>query len=651
MAVNVIEKKHITEIQHEAEQAMLAEFESGHYTLQEPLVKYNLYSICPLSAVVCFETEEEVAITVTVLGKKQPQGNLYHTFAPAKKHILPIVGLYNDYVNKVEIKAYRGESKIIEIAVPQVFTDYPDPILSMDTTAEYLQDNLIIISPAGVDMAVGYDYAGDARFYINIPCVFDLKRLKNGNIVIGTDRLLRLPYYMSGIYEMSMTGKIYNEFRLPGGYHHDSFEMPDGDLLILTEDLTSETVEDMCVLVDRKTGEIKKTWDYKDFMPVGYGRSGSWSEEDWFHNNAVWYDANTNSLTFSGRHCSSIVNIDFEFGPDGKSKLNWVITDPQVIVDPEDPDREHCGWPQDFVDKYCFKPVKKNGQNFGWQYEQHACLITPNGDVMCFDNHHWGCRDPKEYMAACDNYSRGVRWAINTDDMTIEQVWEYGKDRGAEFFSPYICNVEYYNEGHYMVHSGGIAYDAEGAPSELLGPAAAHQGGKTRSTTVEIDNDKKMLELKVVGNFYRGEKLKPFECCNLIMGKGQALGAMGVTKENDVEIPFEYSGEELPAGYEAWIEEEIDRFTLHATFRKGQLVILSLRQGEEEHQYFINTNRNANDFKAMCVGTFLDASILDENAMKRPTDTAVNKAGLSGTYDVRVFIEDTFYETGVKITC
>ena len=268
-------------------------------------------------------------------------------------HVLPIVGLYSNYSNKVEIRAYRGDANVITIDVPDVF-DGKDPIISMDTTAEYLQDNIIIVSPAGADLAVGYDYNGDARWHLNIACVFDLKRLKNGNIVIGTDRLLKLPYYMSGLYEMSMCGKIYKEFRVPGGYHHDSFEMEDGNLLILTEDLTSDTVEDMCILVDRQTGEILKTWDYKDFMPVGYGRSGSWTEEDWFHNNAVWYDKNTNSLTFSGRHVNSMVNIDFDSG-----KLNWVITDPAVFTDPE---KEKCGWPQEFVDKYCFKPI---GNNFG----------------------------------------------------------------------------------------------------------------------------------------------------------------------------------------------------------------------------------------------------------------------------------------------
>ena len=74
MAVKYEFSEHIIDRQYKAEQEMLAEFEAGNYTLENPLVKYNVYGINPLSAVVCFKTEEEVAITVTVLGKKTAAG-------------------------------------------------------------------------------------------------------------------------------------------------------------------------------------------------------------------------------------------------------------------------------------------------------------------------------------------------------------------------------------------------------------------------------------------------------------------------------------------------------------------------------------------------------------------------------------------------
>ena len=54
--------------QAKAEEAMLAEFDAGDYTLEHPLIKLNPYFISPLSAVILFRTEREVAVTVTVKG-------------------------------------------------------------------------------------------------------------------------------------------------------------------------------------------------------------------------------------------------------------------------------------------------------------------------------------------------------------------------------------------------------------------------------------------------------------------------------------------------------------------------------------------------------------------------------------------------------
>lgn len=606
--------------QAEAEDAMLAEFEGGDYTIEHPLVKYNPYLINPLAAVVLFRTEKEVAVTVTVRGKEK-HGDIKHTFPKATTHILPVLGLYADYDNTVEIQLYRGFKKTIHIQTEPLGSDVPK-LVRMETTPGYLEDQLIIVSPALTQLASGFDYQGEIRWYLNIPTVFDIKRLKNGNISIGSHRLLQMPYYMSGIYEMSMVGKIYKEYAIPGGYHHDQFEMEDGNLLVLTEDLQSETVEDMLVLIDRNTGDILKTWDYKKFLEPGTGPSGSWTAHDWFHNNAVWYDRNTNSLTLSGRHIDAMVNIGYDSG-----ELNWIIGDP-------------TGWPEKYQ-KYFFKPIGDG--EFDWQYEQHACVITPDGDVMCFDNGHWRSKVKKNYRLNKDNFSRGVRYKINTDDMTIEQVWQFGKERGQHFFSQYICNVEYYEEGHYMVHSGGIQYYKGEASEQFAALMQDDPDVSTRSITVEVLDDKVMLELEVEGNFYRAEKLRLYhDQVNLAMGHGEYLGQMGVTKEFDTDIPMDSSGLLIPERYESEIIEEDDRFTYKAIFEKGQLVMLMLEQGEEKHRYYISTS--ARQFEALCCGTFITKDA-------RAVTLSVNKAGLSGVYDVRVIVDDEKFETGVQIHC
>lgn len=621
MAIKHVFTKSLVERQNEAEKAMLEEFRAGNYTLTNPLVKLNPYLINPLAAVIMFNTEKEIAVTVRVLGK-EPEGTIEHTFPKAKEHILPVLGLYGDYENTVEIELYRSAKHTVKIQT-EPFGEGVPKLIHMDTTHEYLRDEMIFISPALTDLATAFDYKGDIRWHLNIPTVFDIKRAKNGNLLIGSHRLLKIPYYMSGIYEMTMAGKVVKEFTIPGGYHHDQFELENGNLLILTEDLTSETVEDMCVMVDRETGEILKTWDYKDFLdPTKVAHSGSWTEEDWFHNNAVWYDKNTNSLTFSGRHIDSMCNIDFDSG-----KLNWIIGDPEM-------------WPEEYQ-KYFFKPVGDG--EFDWQYEQHANVITPNGDVMCFDNGHFRSKNPEKRILNKDNFSRGVRYKINTDDMTIQQVWQYGKERGEEFYSMYICNVEYYKEGHYMVHSGGIQYYGDHASEQFAALMQDDPMVHNHSITVEVLDDKVMLELEVEGNFYRAEKLHLYhDQDNMPLGDGIRLGHMGVTKEFDTIIEMDASGEELPYIYEAFIDEEDDRFTLNAVFESGQLVMMMLEQGEEKHGYFISTAKSK--FAALCCGTFIEKDA-------RKVKCSVNKAGLKGTYDVRVIVDDKKYETGIKIEC
>ena len=35
-----------------------------------------------------------------------------------------------------------------------------------------------MVSPAGLQLSSAFDYAGDARWHMNVACVFDIKRLE-----------------------------------------------------------------------------------------------------------------------------------------------------------------------------------------------------------------------------------------------------------------------------------------------------------------------------------------------------------------------------------------------------------------------------------------------------------------------------------------
>lgn len=612
--------------QKESEKEFLAKFEAGNYTLENPLVILNPYGIAPLTAMILFSTPVPSEATVVVKGKQHP-ADIRHTFPSTKKHILPVYGLYADYENTVEIILSNSESNIVTIKTEPLLKDVP-VAASIKTTPEYMGNNIMFLTAAMRAMPVGYDYTGDIRWYANINFAFDLKRMPNGHVLIGTERLVKLPYFTTGLYEMAFSGKIFKEYVLPSGYHHDQFIMEDGNILVLTFDFYSGTVEDVCVLIDHKTGEILKKWDYKTVLPQNVAGSGSQDEHDWFHNNAVWYDKKTNSLTFSGRHQDAVINLDYETG-----KLNWIIGDP-------------AGWPQEMVDKYFFTPVG-NGK-FDWQYEQHACVILPDGDVMMFDNGHFRSKNKENYRPNKDNFSRGVRYRIDTEKMTIEQVWQYGKERGAEFFSPYISNVEYYNEGHYMVHSGGIGYEngetCEGmAVIKVMQPEFKDNIYTFNSITCELINDELVYELQVPANCYRAEKL-PLYYANEVaeLGAGQQLGQLIQTQTTKMKVKATETGELVPDHYAARIIEEEDRFNFNAIFETGELAQLLLEdEAGEILRYPINTVPQR--FQAMCVGTF-------QKADPRNVDTYVNKSGLSGRYKVKLLTEQSIYETGVVIT-
>ncbi len=623
MSVQYTKKEHLIIQQDKREKELLEQLDKGNYTASNPLIQLNPYLISPLTALIMFYTDTAQEVKVTVKGK-EPQGDIVHVFPRSRKHVLPVYGLYPDYENSVELRLSGGETTTVKIQTDPLPWQVPCPTLCKGNK-EHMGDNVIFLTQTSKADALACDYKGDVRWYLTINICFDLKRLKNGHLLTGTDRLISLPYYVSGVYEMGVHGKIYKEFRLPGGYHHDTFEMEDGSILMLSQEPDGQTVEDWLVLVDRETGDIRKTWDYKKILPYECEStySGSGSVHDWFHNNAVWYDKNTNSITLSGRHQDAVINIDYDTG-----NLNWIIGDPE-------------GWPKDYVEKYFFTP---RGENFEWSYEQHGVVVCPDGDIMMFDNGHYRSKKKENYMTAAQSYSRGVKYQIDKKERIIRQIWQYGKERGADFFSPYICNVEYYGPGRYLVHSGGIAYK-NGKPLEGLGSMDGGEDTVLNSITCEIAEDQVVYELQVPSNAFRAEKL-PFYFAGEVMelGTGKLLGQLSKTPETDTEIPAKDLKEIVPDHYGMSVTEEEDRILVNATYQKGELaMILLCGENNEFHRYYVNTSSNNKNFEAMCVGTFIKED-------PRNVDIFINKNGLRGNFSIKLLTENVIYDTGIKVS-
>ena len=592
-----------------------------NYSIDDPKVILNPYGISPLTALVIFETKDLTTPTVTIEGKDE-NTTFTHTFTPNKKHILPIYGLYADTNNTVTIKINHQE-KVLHIKTGKLPKNFVLPT-SVTAKKEALNNDLYFFTPSSVGYTCAYDVNGDVRWYLTENFVWDIKRLDNGNLILSSNRLINPPYYTTGLMEMDLTGKIYYEYSLPGGYHHDVYEMPNGNLLVASDDFASGngTVEDYVVEVDRKTGEVIKTIDLKNILPTDQGKSENWTEYDWFHNNAVWYDQATNSITLSGRHQDAVVNINYD-----TLEINWILGDP-------------TGWDKKYQ-KYFFQPT--NQEEFDWQYAQHAAMILPNGNVFLFDNGNNRSKEKKHYISASDNFSRGVIYDINTTDKTIKQVWEYGKDLGSSFYSPYISDVDNFSDNHYFVHAGGISA-TNGVANNT--PASFNKDVKLNSTTVELLNDEEIFKITLPTNNYRAEKMSIYANNPFKLGKGQRLGTMGETKATGKNhwILFPKKIDKNYKRHNISVTKETDRLVFTGTFKKSDKVEIILDNLVDKKTYPLIISKKP--YTAMCIDVFNKEE--EKNGIS--ITKYINDAGMHGKYYIYVKINGKTYDIDKYVT-
>ena len=586
------------------------------FTIDKPNIVLNPYEISPLTALIMFETDESVEPIVIVEGKDKHTTYKY-TFKSSTKHYLNIYGLYPDKENKVTI-SYKNISKKFIIKTDKLPKDIIIPT-NIESNKSELDNELYFFTPALKGYTTAYDINGDIRWYYKQAAIWKIDKLKNGHLLVSTERAMQPPYYNTGLYEMDLLGKIYNEYSLPGGYHHDYYEMSNGNLLVATDEFENEegTVEDIVVELNRNTGDIIKKIDLKDILNMEDGKSEDWTEYDWFHNNSLWYDKKTNSITLSGRHKDAVINIDYD-----TQKLNWIIGDPK-------------NWNKEYQ-KYFFTPT---GDNFEWQWGQHAAMITPEGYVFVLDNGNNKSKIKENYVDAKASYTRGVIYKIDTDNMTIKQIYEYGKSRGSDFYSPYISDVDYIKKNHYIIHSGGIVYKdgiVQNSPAGLI------DGVKLNSITVEMKDDKKIFEIELPTNNYRVEKMSLYENDEYKNVTGNYKGTLGNTKINDIKIgiyPFIKNIDKFYNSHNIKITKETDRLVVTGQFLRGTDVKVILNKNYKSNIY--NYPVSKKPYTALCVDIFTE----EENENGIVVTKNINSEGLNGKYSIYIKIDGRVYNT------
>lgn len=395
---------------------LIAEGEAG-YDFENPLVILNPYGNAPLSALAIFTTEEEIGGTVTAKGKAA-EDDVSGSFPAAKIHYVPVYGLYAGGITDVVLTLDDGRSTTVQVETEALSMPSNGFSAAMYQAELYDYSKLNIAQMIRERGYVGFDSKGDIRWALMGTGFQGIAYLENGRMLIPTTfRYGSMNWWSNGLREVDALGKVYNEYIYPGGTHHGFMILPNGNYLAIADTPNDLDSEDYLVEIDPADGKVVWELDLDSLLNRNDGGAFGWDEHDWAHINAVDYDAANDLLIISARHQDAIIGIR-----KAEKEIAWILGDPS-------------GWEIEASRSLLLTPV---GEDFEWQYGAHECSFLSDGSILLFDNGFGGrvkMPEVENALPDSENYSRAVIYKVNEENMTVEQLWQYGKELGPKYYS------------------------------------------------------------------------------------------------------------------------------------------------------------------------------------------------------------------------
>jgi arylsulfate sulfotransferase len=413
-------------------------------------------------------------------GKITP--DVTHTFEnnSDKSQIISVLGLYQGYENHVTLVYLntngdeRSRSELTLKTDSLTHPHLPKSIAIAKINSDAMEPGMTLVNSPGeseVDTSIPFmiDADGEIRWaldwrehpiinHIGIGC--GLVRMQNGDFVTGDGN-------NNYILEIDVHGdivKLWNMSDLGYSFHHAVSETDEGHIMANVSKLTAKLangrdsrVNDFIIELDPKEGTVLKEWDLVNMLDsaryditVGGAESESGARRDqtatnWAHNNGILKigDEYLSTARYQGI---------FLFNKNGGVK--WVISPHKywrkkyqnMLLTPLHAD----GSPitdQDVIDG------TKGCDDFEWPWGVHSAVKLPNGDYLAFDNgygRYFSILPPEGQEC----FSRAVEYEVDEENMTVRQVWQYGKELGNAFYAPARSSTQYLSEtGNYLIGS------------------------------------------------------------------------------------------------------------------------------------------------------------------------------------------------------
>jgi len=621
---NGIEEFDIFQNQLERELEIIADYNKNKdtWTIQNPYIVTDPYDFNPLSALVLFEITHDAEIEVTIVGDDE-----YATFTYSKSVVsgraeIPIIGLYAGRTNNILLRANfkdnTEEASEIEIKTAELPSDFQKLNL-IESKPEKMEEGITLtVSNWNAVYTALIDHNAQVRGFISDKTIAHspTMQLNNGNLLIAAH------YTSDPIVEVNWLGKIFREYEMPRFNHHSLYEMPNGNILsasFINSIPTGATRQDTVVMIERETGKILKEYDFREIL--GFIPDPDAEEpEDWLLLNGVVYDEVNNAIIISGREKNAIVSIDAD-----TSEINWILS--------------QYYWANDYehLRPYVLSPV---GRGFEWSFGQHYPTVLSSNEnavsLMLFDNGRRRENARGERIPSGNNFSRAVNYRINTNNMTVEQIWQYGKARGAGFYSEIVSSAEH-------LGSTGNRLIASGSNEVLVDDVRI-----LRSTVVEVTQNGEVVFEVAVSEAPQNIQAGTFKALrvplfsshsfNYTLGqtKGERLGQSFVSPQIDIAI------DRIEMETPEWgpditrADRQGNRLIITGNFRKHEEEMgLSIPYGGRIHMVLRNNRRE-----------YIFESNLERNTFHFNVDLSELRRG---TYEIDFFTSDRYFESEYKI--
>ena len=408
---------------------------------------------------------------------------------------IDIIGLYNNHNNIVRL--YIGEYnnpdyiQYISVKTVDVMAQYPNANLNFEIKkADYSKvDNGFLFLPgAHYQNSLIIDKIGQIRgFYnnIGISSMGMMTKFMNNRYVTDVKNSFAITDLIGNILIKIPYSFVINSVSVSYFGHHDFILLNSGKYAgmyaILVDKTGENTVEDYIIIIDvneeNKSAALIKEIDLKNYLPyekyprLPYTTNTSTNNKvDWFHANSIEHDESDDTLIISGRN-QGVIKITLpenngiiQAGKDDIT-LKWILTphigytatDSINVLDKLLTPLDRFGNP--ITNEQVLQGYEAH-EDFEWNYGQHTALLR-SGNLIMFDNGDGRYNQATDNLIETDGskkkFSRYVEYKIDENNMTVQQIYSFGKDN-PEVYSKIMSKVDTLLNGNFFMFSAWQKY-------------------------------------------------------------------------------------------------------------------------------------------------------------------------------------------------